>query len=365
MNHVGTTAIGVGACLLVGLTLLLLPSLSARTLPLGVSVPRERADAPVVRHAVRTYRTAVAVLTVVAALVAALVRSPEGVLPVTYGLLALGCAAFVLCRRPIRAAKTSEGWFREVPVRLTAPLGDVPRPPVAVHWYVLAAALVLATAAFGWTRYDTLPDPFPTHWDGDGRPDAFAARSVWSAFGPLLVAVGLTVLLAALASLVRRTPLRPRAGDADPLARPLATERAAQSLLGVVALLGAGLVCAVLLDGWLHPERLRWAGFTLVVFGAALAVTVLVTVLVTAVRSRAQGPAPEAGAAQAPDDDRLWRGGLLYVNREDPALLVPKRVGVGWTLNVGHPVGRALAIGLLVLVGAGLALAVVGTTLGS
>ncbi len=52
MNHVGTTAIGVGACLLVGLTLLLLPSLSARTLPLGVSVPRERADAPVVRHAV-------------------------------------------------------------------------------------------------------------------------------------------------------------------------------------------------------------------------------------------------------------------------------------------------------------------------
>lgn len=361
MNHVSPTAIGVGACLLVGVTLLLMPSLSARTLPLGVAVPRERVDAPVVRRAVRTYRTTVAVLTAVSALAAALLGSPAGALPVTYALLALGCAAFVLCRRPIRAAKSSEGWFRQVPVRLTAPLGEVPRPPVAVHWYVLAVTLVLATAAFGWARYGTLPDPFPTHWDGDGRPDAFAARSPWSAFGPLLVAVGLTVLLAALAALVRRTPLRPRAGDADPLARPLATERAAQSLLGVVALLGAGLVCAVLLDGWLHPDRLRWTGFTLAVFGAAL----VVAVLVTAVRGRARGPAADAGAAQAPDDDRLWRGGLLYVNREDPALLVPKRVGVGWTLNVGHPVGRALAIGLLLLVATGLAVGLAASLAGS
>ncbi|MEW1958636.1 DUF5808 domain-containing protein [Kineococcus sp. NPDC059986] len=361
MNHTTTAAIGVGACLLVGLTLLLVPSLSARTLPLGVAVPHERAGAPVVRHAVRTYRGVVAALTLVGVLVAALVPSPAGLLPATYGLVVLGLGAFVLCRRPIRAAKTSEGWFRDVPVRLTAPLGEVPRPPVAVHWYLLSVALVLATAAVGWSRYDTLPDPFPTHWGTSGRPDAFAARSFWSAFGPLLVAVGLTVFLLVLARVVRAAPLRPRAGDPDPLARPLATERAAQSLLGVCSLLSAGLVSAIVLDGWLHPQRLRWTDAALAVFGLVLVAAVLATV----VRSRTEAPAPAEGAPQAPDDDRLWRGGLLYVNREDPALLVPKRVGVGWTINVGHPVGRALAIGLLVLVVAGLALAVVGPTLGS
>jgi uncharacterized membrane protein len=40
----------------------------------------------------------------------------------------------------------------------------------------------------------------------------------------------------------------------------------------------------------------------------------------------------------ARDDDTHWRGGLLYVNRDDPQLLVPRRFGVGWTLNFAHPV---------------------------
>jgi uncharacterized membrane protein len=31
-----------------------------------------------------------------------------------------------------------------------------------------------------------------------------------------------------------------------------------------------------------------------------------------------------------------WRG-VIYVNREDPALFVPKRFGIGWTLNFGRP----------------------------
>lgn len=37
------------------------------------------------------------------------------------------------------------------------------------------------------------------------------------------------------------------------------------------------------------------------------------------------------------DDDRFWVGGLLYVNRQDPAVVVSRRFGVGWTLNFGNP----------------------------
>jgi uncharacterized membrane protein len=37
------------------------------------------------------------------------------------------------------------------------------------------------------------------------------------------------------------------------------------------------------------------------------------------------------------DDDRLYRWGLFSFNRDDPAVLVPKRFGVGWTLNLARP----------------------------
>jgi len=42
--------------------------------------------------------------------------------------------------------------------------------------------------------------------------------------------------------------------------------------------------------------------------------------------------------AQRPADESHWlHGGLTYSNPDDPALVVEKLVGVGYTLNMGHP----------------------------
>ncbi|MBX6342828.1 MAG: hypothetical protein IRY97_10250, partial [Thermomicrobiaceae bacterium] len=32
-----------------------------------------------------------------------------------------------------------------------------------------------------------------------------------------------------------------------------------------------------------------------------------------------------------------WIAGFIYYNPDDPALMVPKRFGVGWTLNFARP----------------------------
>lgn len=45
------------------------------------------------------------------------------------------------------------------------------------------------------------------------------------------------------------------------------------------------------------------------------------------------------------DDDRFWKAGLLYVNRDDPAIVVGARFGVGWMLNFGNPVAWLLSAG--------------------
>ncbi len=50
------------------------------------------------------------------------------------------------------------------------------------------------------------------------------------------------------------------------------------------------------------------------------------------------------------DDDQYWYGGFFYNNPDDPAMFVPKRFGLGWTLNFGHPRARLFLITMLVLV---------------
>jgi uncharacterized membrane protein len=44
-----------------------------------------------------------------------------------------------------------------------------------------------------------------------------------------------------------------------------------------------------------------------------------------------------------------WRGGIFYVNPEDPELCVNKRFGIGYTLNFGRPEAWVL-LGLILLI---------------
>lgn len=43
------------------------------------------------------------------------------------------------------------------------------------------------------------------------------------------------------------------------------------------------------------------------------------------------------GKAINRDDDRYWKLGVFYFNRNDPSLFLEKRFGVGWTINFARP----------------------------
>lgn len=58
-----------------------------------------------------------------------------------------------------------------------------------------------------------------------------------------------------------------------------------------------------------------------------------------------------ATSTYSPDDDESnWKFGLIYYNRNDPSFMIPKRFGIGWSINAGHPLGFAFyALILLIL----------------
>lgn len=49
------------------------------------------------------------------------------------------------------------------------------------------------------------------------------------------------------------------------------------------------------------------------------------------------------------DDERYWLGGLFYYNPDDPDLFVPKRFGIGQTLNFAHPRAKLFLMSILVV----------------
>lgn len=47
------------------------------------------------------------------------------------------------------------------------------------------------------------------------------------------------------------------------------------------------------------------------------------------------------------DDDAHWKCGVFYCNKDDASLFLPKRFGIGWTLNWARPAAWVVVISFL------------------
>jgi uncharacterized membrane protein len=362
-----TVAIILTSALLAMVTVLALalPVINSATVPFGVRVPPRNAADPVIVRQTRTYRKRVLASAVVVAAATAAVSAASGealLLPLSV-LVLVGTwyACFVLANHAIRAAKAAGGWFEGVRQATAAEAGpgagltpeagaeaQPQRAPFPWPWLVPALAITAATLLIGVLRYPSMPGLLAVHYGADGVPDRLAAKSVGSAFSLVFVQCGLTALLAGVAAAVHRS--RP---DIDP-AYPVSSARwhrrytaqSVKALLGLVAMIDLGM---------LFSSLLMWTGTVSTWAPLAVVLPVLAGVIVAAIVLARNNRVPDEGEPDTGlthvDDDRFWRGGLVYVNRDDPALMVPRRFGLGWTLNFGNPGAAMFLVGVLAFVG--------------
>jgi uncharacterized membrane protein len=183
---------------------------------------------------------------------------------------------------------------------------------------------ILAAGAL-WLRanWEELPERLPMHWNARFQPDSFAPRTPLVAALPLLVGLGVCLMLLAIqAGLKRSTP------DGAMRAFTLKT-----LLIGEYfsALICCGVVAATATNGRLLKP---------VLILSLAGVLALLAFVWTGARRVPREPVRNPSA---------WRGGLFYVDREDPALFVPKRYGIGYTFNYGHPSALPLTVALVAL----------------
>lgn len=351
------TAVLVALCGLSALMLLLalvLPAVTDPTVPFGVRVPAQYAADPSVGRQTRAYRVRVVVGDVVAAgffvVLYGLTSSPA-LLPLSVlVLLCVWYGCFFLAHYGIRAAKVAGGWYEGQHEAVAVDTGlrtDPPRFPWA--WLAPALIVTVATAATGVIRYPSMPARLVVHYTGRGVPNRVVAKSVGTAFSLVFVQVAVTALLVGIALAIY---FRTRS-DVDP-ARPLASARwhrrymsvAAKVLLGLAAMIDLGMAGSSLLM-WTGTVT-RWAPLVVAV---PVLTAVVVAIVILARNNRDWNPGDEDTGLVHRDDDQYWRGGLFYVNREDHALMVPRRFGLGWTLNFGNPVAAMLLAAVAALIG--------------
>jgi len=341
----GTLLAAVLPVLANGALMCSLPAVTRPTLQFGVRVPRERAGALVIRRERRAYYWRTAAIGACCTVVAVTVQGYGSWLPriILLPEMAADLGCFWAARRKIAAVKNADNWFaglRQTVVADTSWRTDPPRFPV--RWLIPALTVMTATAAVGALRYPALPAHIVTV-SGHRAPKQVV--SVLIVAGQLYF----TTVYSGLMLIVHRS--RPDIEAADPVASALRYRRFlaafTRALLTLAALADTSLLLIALRDWQVY--RPSDANRVLPVLPFAAGLVLLAAVVLRAgqggsrLNGNVRGLALAAGTDR--DDDRFWKGGLFYVNRDDPALVVGARFGFGWALNFGNPVAWLLIAG--------------------
>lgn len=252
-----------------------------------------------------------------------------------YWLLAAALPAFLWARRRAQAHATAPSTVREAGLQ-TRTLGALQHPILQTGPF----AILLAAAIYLWKRWDDIPARFPIHWDFNGVANGWAHKNFAGVFGILLGGAVLCAMLLMMNVLIlhatRQISARGAAAERE--------SRFRRTQVGVV--LGSEYFLALLMAGCALLPLLNAESINGMMGGILALSLAFVTIVIVVLAHTGQGGerlAPEAAAteAAAPVGDRTsdacWKAGIFYVNRDDPAVLVEKRFGLGYTLNFGNP----------------------------
>ena len=333
-----------GIAVLCALALWFMPDLTRRDLYFGVTVAPGFRDEPGSKSILRRYRIELTFVSALALVVFVTGVTYFGVGFVSAGLFIQLGASFI----PFYRARQRVLPYAVPPTMVReAELDDYSRI-IPSGWIVALGPFILLAASAGylWIHPTTAGTHFTSHWRGEqSTGSSFQSLSIYLlSIGGLLA--GLTLILYGLAHWVR-----PVHASGPRRARELKFRRTVSTILI------ANEYYIALQTSWivLVPHRHDLTAVGLIPFAFVFA---LVAIIVLARLGQGGSRMPVADETQLAGStvpvgdrtpDRYWKLGIFYFNRDDPAVLMEKRFGLGYSLNFAR--STAWIILLLVLMG--------------
>lgn len=322
----------------------------------AVTIPDAAASDPEVKQLKRSYFVIVMIMTTAFTVLcgASILIDPEQaflpVLVISELVLCIGSYGLMLWfRRRTIALKEERNWKARSAKRVGF-IAEEPAPkPLSQKWDLLFLIPIVITALACIVGYPLMPDLIATNIDLSGQVSHWTEKTPVTAAFPVLI----VVFMDGCFTFAHWSILRSKKGvDA---ARPAASAWAygafarAQSILLVglgtmLSFMGPIIALSFMNVITMMHALLPVMIMIVIVLVAAIGVTVVYGQNGSRLLRRM-----EASESMPVDDDRYWKLGIFYWNRDDASLFVPERFGVGWTINLGRPAAWGIIVCFLIV----------------
>ncbi len=337
-----------------GILLVFMPYLTRRTDVFGVTVPLEAASSLDIMSKKRKYAASSLSLLILLFLIYLFIRSGSTPLfPVVLLLIFMtgSFAIYGLFHIQMKKMKIDHQWekINTQQIVIDTAFRNV-KTVYSLWWYLIPLVLSLMTLGLTLFMYDRIPASIPVHFDGKGHITAYTEKSSRFLYLNIAFQVYITALFAFLHGMIGRAKqqISPEDPENSMIKNRLFRKRWSlyMILAAIVMVLTFGIDQMALILSWSSEVILASAmtGAGLLLLGA-----IFLSITTGQGGSRIKSSGTSQKNVMRRDDDRFWKMGQIYINREDPSLFVEKRFGVGWTLNFAHPLSYITLIVIILL----------------
>jgi uncharacterized membrane protein len=206
-------------------------------------------------------------------------------------------------------------------------------------------AAISGTTGYILGRAPSIPSLLPVHFDDEAIADRFVRASYAIILVPVWIQLALAIVFGTLVGVLLYRTQKTRSAVENELNRQererMLVTAEAISLLAAIWVTFQGLLAIRLIMMW----QLMCCGLGDVYYQSLFVCIVLSAIVGVRAAVYLQYPKP----VMRPTEAAHWRFRGMYVNRQDPALFVPRRDGSGWTINFGRP-QAVVFFGVIVLV---------------
>lgn len=339
-----------------------LPYFVKRTITFGVTIPEQYIH----DERLSAYKRKYTVLSSISSLLLILIfcfwilwRSPaEDVLifistVIEFGIIFISLALYFYFHGKTKAYKTEMQWteqLKQVGVVDLSARSEDSLPP----WYIYLFPMIITLGLMGYTifQYNLLPDEIPTHWGPTGEPDAFTEKSPFSAIQLLLFLLLLQLMFLGIQFGMKSSGIKLSTTNLAASKNRQFILRRLSSWFSFFTVLLITMLFSFFQITIIHPGLFSNSILTIIIpFGTMILILAGTVILVLKVgRSDKSSQVLVEDPIMDVDEDRYWKGGLFYFNKNDPSIFVEKRFGVGWTINLANPIGYFILFVPLVII---------------
>ncbi|QDP99083.1 DUF1648 domain-containing protein [Lysinibacillus fusiformis] len=254
-----------------------------------------------------------------------------------YVMLMLSSAMYMVYHAKTKKLKQKEDWEGHVKtvhvMDLSLRAKDETLPPI---FFTVPIIITLALITYTYMNYASIPDVFPTHWNAQGEVDGWTEKTWISVIELPLLLLGIQLTYLIMGVGMKRAKIQLSAQEKKASANREHYQRKYGSWYLATINLGMTILLVVLQYTSIIVQNEKasyffplFIGFMLLTFGGLLFLIWKIS------KSNERFPTITSNESVA-GDDRYWKWGIFYINKDDPALLIQKKFGIGWTINLGN-----------------------------